>query len=213
MGTPASVVVTNGISPHHSISPFAGANGRGDILEPTFLISRIVAIRKDVRLELRMRQVSRCALFVLLLFALRPIFAARDVPVPARCTAQVNQGLANLIASGTRRDVDNIMVCGVAIEPTRVHRGGPHGSHHITTIAVPLPNGQTVHVQVVTNDDLDGMVTAQGNDPVFAYGQGYLAHGFWAAGVHDVHCSTHPGADNGWVVVAGVKTPRYRPGR
>src|ERR1019366_2262092 len=24
------------------------------------------------------------------------------------------------------------------------------------------------------------------------------------AGVHDVHCSTHPGADNDWAVVAGV---------
>ena len=68
-----------------------------------------------------------------------------------------------------------------------------------------------MNVQVVTNDDLDGVVTARVNDPVFAYGQGYIAHGFWVAGVHDVHCSTHPGADNGWVVVAGVKTPRSCP--
>ena len=158
-----------------------------------------------------MKHIPRCALFFLLLFAVRPVFAARDVPVPARCTPQVNQGLANLIASGTRRDIDNIVVCGVAIEPTRVHRGGPHGDHHITTIAVQLQNGQKVNVQVVTNDDLDGVVTARVNDPVFAYGQGYIAHGFWVAGVHDVHCSTHPGADNGWVVVAGVKTPRSCP--
>jgi hypothetical protein len=54
-------------------------------------------------------------------------------------------------------------------------------------------------------------VTAQVNDPVFAYGQGYVTHGRWAAGVHDVHCSTHAGADNGWVVVAGVKTPNSCP--
>jgi hypothetical protein len=160
-----------------------------------------------------MKHVTRCALFVLLLFAVRPVFAARDVPVPVRCTPQVNQGLANLILSETRRDVDNIMVCGVATEATRVHRGGPHGNHHITTIAVQLPNAQTVNVQVVTNDELDGAVTAQVNDSVFAYGQGYLARGIWAAGVHDAHCSTHPGADNGWVVVAGVKTPRSCPGR
>jgi hypothetical protein len=164
-------------------------------------------------MELCMRRVIGYALLVLLLVATRPALAARDVPVPSRCTPQVNQELANLIDSGIRRDVDSVMVCGVAIEPTRVHRGGPHGSHHITTIAVQLPNGRTVNVQVVANDDLDGVVTARTNDAVFAYGQAYISHGFWAAGVHDVHCSTHPGADNGWVVVAGVKTPRYCPNR
>ncbi len=154
-----------------------------------------------------------CALLFVLAFAAGPALGARNVPVPARCTPQVNRGLADLIASGTTRDVDNIMVCGVAVERTRVRRGGPHGSHHVTTIAAPLPNGQTVNVQIVVNDDLDGVVTAQPNDPVFAYGQGYISHGFWAAGVHDVHCSTHPGADNGWVVVAGVKTPQSCLGR
>jgi len=153
------------------------------------------------------------AALVALITAALPAVAARNVAVRARCTPRVNQGMADLIASGTRRDVDNIMVCGTAIEKTRVHRGGPHGSHHITTIAAPMPNGQTVNIQVVTNDDLDGVVTTQPNDPVFAYGQGYISHGFWAAGIHDVHCSTHPGADNGWVVVAGVKTPSSCPGR
>lgn len=144
-----------------------------------------------------MRYAIGYVLMLVLVFAARPAVAARDVPVPSRCTAQVNQRIADLIASGTRRDVDNIMVCGTAIEGTRVHRGGPHGSHHIATIAALLPNGQTVNVQVVTNDDLDGVVMAQPNDPVFAYGQAYHSHGFWAAGIHDVHCSTHPGADNG----------------
>jgi hypothetical protein len=154
-----------------------------------------------------------CAVLVVLAFAAGPALAARNVPVPAHCTPQVNRGLADLIASGTKRDVDNIMVCGVAIERTRVRRGGPHGSHHVTTIAAPLPNGQTVNVQIVVNDELDGVVTARASDSVFAYGQGYIAHGFWAAGIHDVHCSTHPGADNGWVVVAGVKTPQSCLGR
>jgi len=134
-------------------------------------------------------------------------FAAKDVPVPAACTPAVNQGLSNLIASHTTRDVDNIMVCGIATQKSRVQHGGPHGSHHVTTLAVQLPNGQSVNVQVVTNDDLDGVVTASPNDQVFAYGQGYLTQGLWVAGVHDLHCATHPGADNGWIVIAGVKTP------
>jgi hypothetical protein len=154
-----------------------------------------------------MPRFAHFVLLVCLLLTVRAAFAARDVPVPAQCTPQVNQRLADLIASGTRRDVDNIMVCGIAIEKSRVRHGGPHGDHHVTTIAAVLPGGQTVNVQVVANDDLDGVVTARANDPVFAYGQGYISHGFWAAGVHDVHCSTHPGADNGWVVIAGVKTP------
>lgn len=153
----------------------------------------------------------RMGVAILLLAAAGSTSAQRDVPVPSSCTAQVNAGLAQLIAANSRRDVDNVMACGVATQKTRVQRGGPHGSHHVTTIAAPLPNGQTVNVQIVTNDDLDGPVVAQVNDPVFAYGQGYISHGLWAAGIHDTHCSTHRGADNGWVVVAGVKTPKSCP--
>jgi hypothetical protein len=159
----------------------------------------------------------KITVFFALLFALGDAVpsarAARNVPVPAQCTPAVNQDLANLIASNTRRDVDNIMACGVAIEKTRIRRGGPHGDHHVTTISAPLPSGQPVHVQIVTNDDLDGPVIAREGDPVFAYGQGYVAHGFWSAGIHDAHCSTHPRADNGWIVIAGVKTPAACPGR
>ena len=153
----------------------------------------------------------RCVLFLFFLSAAQAAVAAKDVPVPASCTPGVNQGIANLIASQTRQDVDNIMVCGVATQRTTVQSGGPHGSHHVTTISAALPNGQTVSVQVVTNDALDGVVVAQPHDPVFAYGQSYVTHGRWVAGVHDVHCSTHAGADNGWVVVAGVKTPKSCP--
>ena len=132
----------------------------------------------------------------------------RDVPVPSQCTPQVNQRLQEIVRSGTRRDVDNVMVCGVATQNSQVRHGGPHGSHHVISIGVDLPQDGRVEVQVVINDDLDGVVTAKAGDPVFAYGQAYTAHGKWVAGVHDVHCSTHPTADNGWVVVAGVKTPR-----
>jgi hypothetical protein len=150
-------------------------------------------------------------LFVLL--ATPHLYSQRDVPVPAACTPGINQRLAEIIASGTRRDIDNVMVCGIATSRTRLQAGGRHGNHHVTTLAVQLPGDQTVNVQVVTNDDLDGVVVARPNDPVFAYGQAYISHGLWAAGIHDVHCSTHPGADNGWVVVAGVKTPQSCPGR
>ncbi len=155
-----------------------------------------------------MHHAIRFALFLLVVSSAAPSFAANDVPVPSACTPQVNQKLADLIAQHSNRDVDNIMACGVATRKTQVRRGGPHGSHHLTTIAVKLPDGQTVNVQIVTNDDLDGPVTAQVDDPVFAYGQGYISHGLWAAGIHDTHCSTHRGADNGWVVIAGVKTPK-----
>ena len=147
------------------------------------------------------------SLFVCATFA----FAAPDVPVPTACTPQVNQGLQALIASHTTKDVDNIMVCGIATGKSRLQGARQHGTHHVTTLAVHLPNGQQVNVQVVTNDDLDGVVIAQANDQVYAFGQGYVTHGLWVAGVHDVHCSTHPGADNGWVVVAGKKTPTSCP--
>lgn len=153
------------------------------------------------------------ALFLCAAIQLPLAHAAKDVPVPSSCTPDVNRGLQELIRSGTRRDVDNVMVCGVATAHSRVNRGGRHGSHHIIPLAVQLPNDGQVQVQVVINDDLDGPVTARRDDAVFAYGQGYLAHGPFAAGVHDVHCSTHRGADNGWVVVAGVKTPASCPAR
>jgi hypothetical protein len=158
-----------------------------------------------------MRYALRLALLTLMVLASRHAVAANDVPVPSSCTPQVNQKLADLIAQHSTRDVDNIMACGLVTQKTQIRRGGPHGSHHLTTIAVHLPDGQTVNVQIVTNDDLIGPVTAQVNDPVFAYGQGYISHGNWAAGIHDTHCSTHRGADNGWVVVSGVKNPKSCP--
>jgi len=140
------------------------------------------------------------------LFVALPAFAAKDVPVPSTCTAAINQPLAQIIASKTKRDIDNIMVCGVATAKSRLQPGGPHGNHHVITIDVPFSSGHA-KVQVVTNDSLDGVVTAAAGDKVFAYGQAYVTHGLWVAGVHDVHCSTHPTADNGWVVVNGVKYP------
>jgi hypothetical protein len=90
-----------------------------------------------------------------------------------------------------------------------VNSGGRHGSHHIITVVAQLPQGGNVRVQIAVNDSLDGVVTASRGDQVFAYGQGYISGGGWAAGIHDVHCSTHRGADNGWVIVNGTKTPNW----
>jgi hypothetical protein len=143
------------------------------------------------------------AIFFFALAAVPAFAGARNVPPPAGCTPQVNQGLQNLIASKTTKDVDNIMVCGDAIGKTLLQGGGPHGSHHVITLSVQLPKGSSIRVQVVINDALDGVVTAAPGDHVAAYGQGYLTHGQAQAGVHDVHCSTHPTADNGWVYING----------
>ena len=134
--------------------------------------------------------------------------AASDVPVPAKCTAEVNQKLTQLLASGPSGTVDNVMVCGMTVSASRTQRGGPHGDHQILPLRVTTSTGDVRLIEVVTNDDLDGRVTAGPNTPVFAYGQAFFpSRGRFAAGIHDVHCATHRGADNGWVVVNGEKHP------
>lgn len=71
-----------------------------------------------------------------------------------------------------------------------------------------MPDGRSQPVEVVINDELDGVVTAPGEASVVAFGQAFFpSRGRYIAGIHDVHCSTHRGADNGWVVVNGVKHP------
>jgi hypothetical protein len=135
-----------------------------------------------------------------------------DVPVPAACTPAVNLKLEQMIRANSRNYTENVMVCGIATKTT-VNSGGQHGSHHIITLAVTLPDDGPVSVQVAINDTLDGPITAAPGASVFAFGEGYVTGGAWVAGVHDVHCSTHPTADNGWVVVNGVKTPASCPMR
>ena len=132
----------------------------------------------------------------------------RDVPVPQTCTPDVNQKLAALLAQQTQNNVDNVMVCGTTISPSRTQRGGEHGSHEVLPLVVNLPGEGSKLVEVVTNDDLDGVVTASKGALVYAYGQAFFDQGSrFVAGIHDVHCSTHRTADNGWVVVDGVKSP------
>ena len=138
--------------------------------------------------------------------------SGRDVAVPASCTPEVNQKLADLLAQQTTEDVDNVMVCGTTISPSRTQRGGRHGSHEILPLVVNLPGAGSKLVEVVINDDLDGMVTAPRGAAVYAYGQAFFDQGSrFAAGIHDVHCATHRTADNGWVVVNGAKSPTSCP--
>jgi hypothetical protein len=134
--------------------------------------------------------------------------SGRDVAVPPNCTPDVNQKLAGLLAQQTAENVDNVMVCGTTISPSRTQRGGRHGSHEILPLVVNLPGAGSKLVEVVTNDELDGVVTAPKGAQVYAYGQAFFDQGSrFVAGIHDVHCSTHRAADNGWVVVDGQKSP------
>lgn len=137
-----------------------------------------------------------------------PALFATDVPVPATCTPQVNQKLGELLASQQTQTVDNVMVCGITVSASRAQHGGPHGSHEIFPLRVSMPDGNIRLVEVVSNDDLDGPLTAGPNTAVIAFGQAFFpSKGRFAAGVHDVHCATHRGADNGWIVVDGHKHP------
>jgi hypothetical protein len=134
--------------------------------------------------------------------------AQQNVSVPQSCTPQVNEKLNSLLGAGQKSSVDNMMVCGITVSASRTQSGGPHGSHQILPLRVTFPDGTTHLVEVVTNDDLDGVVTAPVNAQVYAYGQAFFpSRGHFVAGVHDVHCSTHRGADNGWVVVNGQQHP------
>ncbi len=138
----------------------------------------------------------------------------RDVPVPQSCGSAVNQKLAGLLAQQTQNNVDNVMVCGTTISASRTQRGGPHGSHQVLPLLVNLPGVGTKLVEVVTNDDLNGVVTAPQGAQVYAYGQAFFpSRGRFNAGIHDVHCATHRTADNGWVVVNGAKAPASCPAR
>jgi len=151
---------------------------------------------------------SLCVCVLVAVLASCAAWAQNNVPVPQNCTPQVNEKLGNLIGSEQKQSVDNVMVCGVTVSASRTQGGGPHGSHQILPLRVTFPDGNTRLVEVVTNDDLDGVVTAPVNAQVYAYGQAFFpSHGHFVAGVHDVHCSTHRGADNGWVVVNGQQHP------
>lgn len=155
-----------------------------------------------------MLRASRILLLAIVVVAVLPAVAQRDVPVPASCAPQVIQRLFDLLSSEQHRAVDNVMVCGITVSSSRRQYGGPHGNHEILPLRVNMPDGGARLVEVVVNDDLDGVITAPVNASVFAYGQAFFpSRGHFVAGIHDVHCSTHRGADNGWVVVNGARHP------
>jgi hypothetical protein len=152
------------------------------------------------------RSLTRNAGFaVILLGTALPSHAAQDVPVPGRCTPQVNQKLGDVIAAGPSRAVDNVMVCGMTVGSSRPQRAG---HHEILPLRVIFPDRSERLVEVITDDDLDGVVTAPLHATVFAFGQAFIPdRGHFAAGIHDVYCSTHRTAENGWVVVDGQRHP------
>lgn len=136
---------------------------------------------------------------------------AKDVAPPRACDGAVNAQIAGLIAERHDGPVDNVLVCGTTIGSSRHQRGGPHGGHQLLPLRIPLPGGRSTLVEVVTNDSLDGRVTAPAGAHVAAYGQYFLTSARqrpFVAGLHDVHCATHRGADNGWVVVDGTRYPQ-----
>jgi hypothetical protein len=144
-------------------------------------------------------------LFCALMFAVS--LHAADVAVPSACTPEVNRRLMDLLKSGAGGPVDNVMVCGQTISSSRP-QNGRGGDHQILPLQVRFPDGSSKLIEVVTNDELDGRVTAPPHASVLAYGQAFFDNTRrFAAGIHDVHCATHRGADNGWVVVNGARYP------
>jgi len=138
------------------------------------------------------------------------VFIGSRTTVSDGCTPEKNQRLLDLLNSGESQPVDNVMVCGVTISPSRTQAGGPHGSHQVLPLHVAFPDGSSKLIEVVTNDDLDGPLTAPEGASVSAYGQAFFDHtGHFAAGIHDVHCSTHRSAEDGWVMINGRKFPKH----
>ena len=133
--------------------------------------------------------------------------AAADVAVPRACTPEVNRHLMELLQNHGQGPVDNVMVCGQTVSSSRPQHGRG-GEHQILPLQVRFPGGVTKLVEVVTNDDLDGHVTAPPHATVLAYGQAFFDNTRqFAAGIHEVHCASHRGADDGWVVVNGTRYP------
>ncbi len=127
---------------------------------------------------------------------------------PSTCTPDVNAGLAALIAQDAARPIDGVMLCGTTFGPSRPIGGGPHGGHALIPVRVALPGGSTALVEVVTNDALDGVVTAPRGAAVAALGQYYRTTAGqrpFVAGIHETHCATHRGGADGWVTVDGKR--------
>jgi len=162
-------------------------------------------------------------LSVFFLLAATTAASAATKPVPAQCTASVNSAYAAFVAAhaGGEAHQDNLMVCGRSLGPAYTQRAGRSGNtHHVLILSIPTANGsqtgQSMNVEVDTNDTLDGIVTANPGEQVYVYGQAYIDPGTHrrfgfttTAGIHEPHCATHRGADDGWIVIAGHKYPEH----
>lgn len=123
------------------------------------------------------------------------------------CTAAYNAPLAAIVQRQETQPVDGVAVCGTTISSSRRQRGGPHGDHQVLVIRAPFPDGTRPLVEVVTNDALDGRVTAPRGAQVEALGQYFAPRRRYVAGLHDVHCATHRGAADGYVIVDDQRYP------
>ncbi len=144
--------------------------------------------------------------FLLIVLIASACTARPQAQPPQTCTANVNARLGELIARGESRALDGVAVCGVTFGPSRPLRAGAYGGHQLVPVRAALPDGSSALVEVVTNDDLDGRVTAPRGATVFALGQYYRTSARqrpFVAGIHEVHCATHRGAADGYVVVNG----------
>jgi hypothetical protein len=159
-----------------------------------------------------MRPILATAL-LLALGACAPRAADSDRTTIVRCQTSMNDEIMRLIDDGHAGAVDNVMACGTTIGPSRPLPGGRYGAHQLIPLRIPYSdNRRTALVEVVTNDGEDGVVTAPRGATVIAYGQYFRTTDRqrpFVAGLHDVHCATHRGAADGWVVVNGTKYPQH----
>jgi hypothetical protein len=157
------------------------------------------------------------SIFLALLFA-STVASAATKPVPSQCTASVNTAYAAFVSAHTGGEAhqDNLMLCGHSLGPAYTQRAGRSGTtHHVLILSIPTASG-SMNVEVDTNDTLDGIVTANPGDLVYVYGQAYIDPGTHrrfgfttTAGIHEPHCATHRGADDGWIVIANHKYPEH----
>ena len=135
---------------------------------------------------------------------------AKDVPVPATCTPEVNAVLTDIVRHGSSRQVYNVMVCGTAAAPTAYFVSqDAQGYRHATEIAAPLTDGTTARIKVLTNDRRDGVVLAKTGDRIIVFGW-YNQPYPWEhvdGVINNAFCAIHPDLYNGWVVVNGKRWP------
>lgn len=151
-------------------------------------------------------------LLIALLAACAPAADTQNAGSPGTCTPEVNRRIGDLIERGVGSAVDNVAVCGTTFNSSRPQRAGRYGGHQLIPLQIRLPDGHSALVEVVTNDDLDGRVTAPRGADVYALGQYYRTTARqrpYVAGIHDVHCATHRGAADGFVIVNGRRAPAH----